>query len=113
VARPDRRPGIAGVTHTGRSDEGRAGAGSTAEASSTAEVEARSIADPSSVADAGTPADAGGVRELRGEPEPEWADAIRRGRRTRAERLRTVFASFDDEAATGVPGDERRERPQP
>ena len=31
-------------------------------------------------------------------PEPEWADAIRRGRRDRAARLRSVFASFDDEA---------------
>ena len=37
------------------------------------------------------------VEGLRAEPEPEWADAIRRGRRSRAERLREVFATFDDE----------------
>jgi hypothetical protein len=42
------------------------------------------------------------VRALRAEPEPAWADAIRRGRRSRAERLRTVFATFDDEEL--VPG---------
>jgi hypothetical protein len=31
------------------------------------------------------------------EPEPEWAEAIRRGRRDRAARLRQVFAGFDGE----------------
>ena len=47
--------------------------------------------------------DAGGevaVEALRAEPEPEWADAIRRGRRSRAERLREVFATFDDQDAS-------------
>ena len=39
------------------------------------------------------------VEGLRAEPEPEWADAIRRGRRSRAERLREVFATFDGEDA--------------
>jgi len=31
------------------------------------------------------------------EPEPEWADAIRRGRRARVDRLREVFAAFADD----------------
>jgi hypothetical protein len=110
VARPDRRRGIARVTRTERSDEGRADAGSTRDAGST--TDADSTGDAGSTRDAGTTADGGGVRELRAEPEPDWADAIRRGRRNRAERLRTVFASFDDEAATADPADERRERPQ-
>ena len=52
------------------------------------------------------------VEELRAEPEPGWADAIRRGRRDRAERLRSVFASFDDDGRD-VPLDEpARERPE-
>ena len=29
-------------------------------------------------------------------PEPEWAEAIRRGRKARGDRLREVFAAFDD-----------------
>jgi hypothetical protein len=91
------------VTGAERPD-GRGDAGSPADAGTTGEVGA--------TADAGTAVDAGGVRELRAEPEPDWADAIRRGRRNRAERLRTVFASFDDEQTTGDPVDERRERPQ-
>ena len=41
-----------------------------------------------------------GVEELRAEPEPEWADAIRRGRRDLAARLRPVFASFDDDGVS-------------
>ena len=32
-----------------------------------------------------------------GEPEPDWADDIRRGRKERGERLRDVFATFDDD----------------
>ena len=67
--------------------------------------------------DAGdTAGESEGVRALRAEPEPAWADAIRRGRRTRAERLRTVFATFDDEErAAGARVDDapRRERPHP
>jgi hypothetical protein len=31
-------------------------------------------------------------------PEPEWAEAIRRGRKARGDRLREVFAAFDDDA---------------
>jgi hypothetical protein len=32
-------------------------------------------------------------------PEPEWAEAIRRGRKARGDRLREVFATFDDDPA--------------
>ncbi|HEY5905399.1 MAG TPA: hypothetical protein VIX39_06280 [Actinomycetota bacterium] len=32
-------------------------------------------------------------------PEPEWAEAIRRGRKARGDRLREVFAAFDDDLA--------------
>ena len=31
------------------------------------------------------------------EPEPDWAEQIRRSRRSRGERLRDVFATFEDE----------------
>jgi hypothetical protein len=105
------------VTRAAPSDDGRLDAGSTADAGSA--DDARTTADAGSAEDARTTADAGstgdvaGVRALRAEPEPDWADAIRRGRRNRAERLRTVFAAFDEEEATGVPVDERRERPRP
>jgi hypothetical protein len=34
-------------------------------------------------------------------PEPEWADAIPKGRKARGERLREVFAVFDDDAGPG------------
>lgn len=30
------------------------------------------------------------------EPEPEWADEIRRGRRERGHRLREIFAAFGE-----------------
>lgn len=30
-------------------------------------------------------------------PEPEWAEAIREGRKARGDRLREVFATFDDD----------------
>jgi hypothetical protein len=32
-------------------------------------------------------------------PEPEWAEAIRRGRKARGDRLREVFAALDDDPA--------------
>jgi hypothetical protein len=32
-------------------------------------------------------------------PEPEWAEAIRRGRKARGDRLREVFATFDGDPA--------------
>jgi hypothetical protein len=37
-------------------------------------------------------------------PEPAWADAIRRGRKARGDRLRAVFDTFgDDDRATLAP----------
>jgi hypothetical protein len=33
------------------------------------------------------------------EPEPAWADAIRRGRKARGDRLREVFDRFGDEGS--------------
>ena len=30
------------------------------------------------------------------EPEPDWAEGIRRGRKARGERLKEVFAAFDE-----------------
>jgi len=37
-------------------------------------------------------------------PEPAWADAIRRGRKARGDRLRAVFDTFgDDDQATAAP----------
>jgi len=47
----------------------------------------------SSGAELTTPAD---------EPEPDWADAVRRGRRERARRLREVFARLDDDPIDGA-----------
>ena len=46
------------------------------------------------------------VDALRDEPEPEWADAIRRGHDDRAAALRSVFAAFDedDDAEAPIPG---------
>jgi hypothetical protein len=37
------------------------------------------------------------------EPEPAWADAIRRGRKARGDRLRTVFAAFGDDDPSTAP----------
>jgi hypothetical protein len=34
-------------------------------------------------------------------PEPEWADAIREGRKRRSVRLRAIFEGFDD-AGSGI-----------
>ena len=36
------------------------------------------------------------------EPEPAWADAIRRGRKARGDRLREVFDSFGDEESVAL-----------
>jgi hypothetical protein len=54
-------------------------------------------------AGAGDPA----VDALRAEPEPAWADEIRRGRRERAARLRSVFAAFDDDDDEASPIERR------
>ena len=37
------------------------------------------------------------------EPEPDWAEAIRQGRKDRGERLKDVFATFDDDDPTTRP----------
>lgn len=34
-------------------------------------------------------------------PEPEWAEAIRQGRRARGDRLRDVFSTFGDDGVGG------------
>ncbi|MGZ8581136.1 MAG: hypothetical protein ACXWW9_07615 [Actinomycetota bacterium] len=47
-------------------------------------------------------------------PEPEWAEAIRKGRKARGDRLRAVFAAFDDDddaAAPPRPRDRQEEGP--
>jgi hypothetical protein len=41
------------------------------------------------------------------EPEPDWAEQIRQGRKARGERLKDVFATFEDDA------DPRKEAPSP
>lgn len=53
---------------------------------------------------AATPNDPWDRAQADAEPEPEWADAIREGRKARGDRLREVFASFeDDDPATRPP----------
>ena len=39
------------------------------------------------------------------EPEPDWAEEIRASRRARGDRLRELFATFDDEPGTAEPPD--------
>ena len=36
-----------------------------------------------------------------GEPEPDWAEEIRAGRRARGERLKEIFATFEDHPKKG------------
>ncbi len=38
------------------------------------------------------------------EPEPAWAEEIRRGRRERGRRLREIFATFGEPEASGRDG---------
>jgi hypothetical protein len=45
------------------------------------------------------------------EPEPDWAEQIRAGRKARGDRLRDVFATFDDDDDAGTlasPSERRR-----
>ena len=44
------------------------------------------------------------------EPEPDWAEEIRARRRARGDRLREVFATFDEEPERPGPG---AEEPRP
>ncbi|HEU5224768.1 MAG TPA: hypothetical protein VFV29_03105 [Actinomycetota bacterium] len=39
--------------------------------------------------------------DVRGEPEPDWVEGIRRGREERAERLRSLLGQAPREAAEG------------
>jgi hypothetical protein len=92
VADARRGRGVAGVTPSRRT-----GAGARTRAARNARGrEPRARAEPERDAEG-----ASGVEDLRGEPEPEWAQAIRRGRDERAARLRTVFASFDEASSAG------------
>ena len=43
----------------------------------------------------------GDLPDLRGEPEPDWVEGIRRGREDRAERLRSLLRQAPPEAAEG------------
>jgi hypothetical protein len=49
------------------------------------------------------------------EPEPDWAEEIRARRRARSDRLREVFATFDDEPGqpASEPQDPQPQEPQP
>ena len=46
------------------------------------------------------------LSDVRGEPEPEWVEEIRRGRRQRAERLKAELAGL-----RAPPDDDREEPP--
>jgi hypothetical protein len=43
----------------------------------------------------------GDLPDVRGEPEPDWVEGIRRGREERAERLRSLLGQAPPEAAEG------------
>ena len=45
----------------------------------------------------------GDLPDLRGEPEPDWVEGIRRGREERAERLKSLLDQAPREAAEGEP----------
>lgn len=49
----------------------------------------------------------------RDEPEPDWAEEIRARRRARSDRLREIFATFDDDPERGAPAATKREEPRP
>ena len=51
------------------------------------------------MADTEGPPDEGDLPDVRGEPEPEWVEGIRRGREERAERLRSLLGQAPPEAA--------------
>jgi hypothetical protein len=52
----------------------------------------------------------GDLPDVRGEPEPDWVEGIRRGREERAERLRSLLGQAPREA---VEGDAPRVEVQP
>jgi hypothetical protein len=53
------------------------------------------------MADTEGPPVEGDLPDVRGEPEPDWVEGIRRGREERAERLRSLLGQAPWEAAGG------------
>ena len=53
------------------------------------------------MADTEGPPGEGDLPDVRGEPEPDWVEGIRRGREERAERLRSLLGQAPREAAEG------------
>jgi hypothetical protein len=53
------------------------------------------------MADTEGPPGEGDLPDVRGEPEPDWVEGIRRGREERAERLRSLLGQAPPEAAEG------------
>ena len=53
------------------------------------------------MADTEGPPGKGDLPDVRGEPEPDWVEGIRRGREERAERLRSLLGQAPREAAEG------------
>jgi hypothetical protein len=51
------------------------------------------------MADTEGPPGEGDLPDVRGEPEPDWVEGIRRGREERAERLRSLLGHAPREAA--------------
>ena len=51
------------------------------------------------MADTEGPPGEGDLPDVRGEPEPDWVEGIRRGRKERAERLRSLLGQAPREAA--------------
>ncbi|HET9249715.1 MAG TPA: hypothetical protein VFP13_07230 [Actinomycetota bacterium] len=43
--------------------------------------------------------------DVRGEPEPDWVEDIRRRRRARAERLKAILGRPAEDPATAAPGE--------
>jgi hypothetical protein len=53
------------------------------------------------------------LREGEEESEPDWAEQIRAGRKARGDRLRDVFASFDDDEGRSVSTPTKPAAPEP
>jgi hypothetical protein len=53
------------------------------------------------MADTEGPPGEGDLPDVRGEPEPDWVEGIRRGREERAERLRSLLGQAPPKAAEG------------
>ena len=55
------------------------------------------------MADTEGPPGEGDLPDVRGEPEPDWVEGIRRGREERAERLRSLLGQAPREAEGDAP----------